>query len=108
MVIDSHCHILPPGFEQRRAELLARDATFATLFPKMSEAMATAESLVQSMEQSEICKAVVMGIGWTNIVLAREVNDYLIESVHLNPQRLHGFCSVNPASHIVVSNNICS
>lgn len=97
MVIDSHCHILPPGFEQRRAELLARDATFATLFPKMSEAMATAESLVQSMEQSGICKAVVMGIGWTNIVLAREVNDYLIEAVHLNPQRLHGFCSVNPA-----------
>ena len=97
MVIDSHCHILPPQFQQRRAELLARDVTFATLFAKKGAAMATAETLVHAMERAGVSRAVVMGMGWTDPALAREVNDYLIESVRRNPQRLTGFCSVNPA-----------
>ena len=97
MVIDSHCHILPPNFQQRRAELLARDVTFATLFAKNGTAMATAETLVDAMDRAEVSRAVVMGMGWTDPVLAREVNDYLIESVQQNPHRLTGFCSVNPA-----------
>ena len=97
MIIDSHCHILPPQFQQRRTELLAKDVTFATLFAKSSTTMATAESLVQAMDQSGVSRGVAMGMGWTDPVLARQVNDYLIESVQRNPQRLTGFCSVNPA-----------
>ena len=97
MVIDSHCHILPPQFQQRCAELIARDVTFATLLARTDSAMATAETLVQAMERAEVSRAVVMGMGWTDRALAREVNDYLIESVQRNPHRLTGFCSVNPA-----------
>ena len=97
MVIDSHCHILPPQFQQRHAELLARDVTFATLLAKSGTAMATAETLVHAMDRAGVSRAVVMGMGWTDPALAREVNDYLIESVQQNPQRLTGFCSVNPA-----------
>ncbi len=97
MLIDSHCHILPPQFQQRRAELLTRDVTFASLFAKPNAAMATAETLMQAMEQAGVSRAVVMGMGWTDPALAREVNDYIIESVRRNPDRLIGFCSVNPA-----------
>ena len=97
MVIDSHCHILPPQFQQRRAELIARDVTFATLFARTGSAMATADSLVQATERAEVSRAIVMGMGWTDQALAREVNDYLIESVQRNPHKLTGFCSVNPA-----------
>ena len=97
MTIDSHCHILPPQFQQRRAELLARDVTFATLFAKRGAATASAETLVQAMERAGVSRAVVMGMGWTDPELAREVNDYLIESVLRHPRQLTGFCSVNPA-----------
>ena len=97
MVIDSHCHILPPEFQERRAEILARDLTFATLFAKGDTVMATAETLVHAMDRAEVSRAVVMGMGWTDPALAREVNDYIIESVQRTPQRLTGFCSVNPA-----------
>ena len=97
MVIDSHCHILPPQFQQRRAQLLARDVTFATLFGKTGTAMATAETLIEAMDRAEVSRAVVMGMGWTDRALAREVNDYLIDSVRRYPLRLAGFCSVNPA-----------
>ena len=97
MIIDSHCHILPPGFQQRRDELLARDTTFATLFAKPNAPMATAEALVTVMDQAGVSRAVVMGMGWTDQALAREVNDYIIESVDKLPDRLTGFCAVNPA-----------
>ncbi len=96
-VIDSHCHILPPGFAHRRAELLARDATFATLFPEAGATMATAEALIDAMDRARVSRAVVMGMGWCDRTLAEEVNDYIAESVARFPDRLSGFCSVNPA-----------
>ena len=97
MLIDSHCHILPTGFQQRRAELLARDTTFAALFARTDALMATAETLITAMDQAGISRAVVMGMGWTDKALAQEVNDYIIESVARHPDRLTGFCAVNPS-----------
>ena len=97
MVIDAHCHVLPPGFQERRARLLARDATFATLFAKRTAAMATAEELIEAMDQAEVSRAIVMGMGWTDQDLAREANDYILEAASKYPDRLTGFCSVNPA-----------
>jgi predicted TIM-barrel fold metal-dependent hydrolase len=97
MVIDSHCHILPPGFEQRRAELVARDATFATLFSRPGAPMATAEALIDAMDRAQVSRAVVMGMGWCDRALTEEVNDYIVESAARYPDRLSGFCSVNPA-----------
>jgi hypothetical protein len=96
-VIDSHCHILPPGFEHRRVELLARDATFATLFPQAGSPMATAEALIAAMDRDRVSHAIVMGMGWCDQALAEEVNDYIAESAARYPDRLSGFCSVNPA-----------
>ena len=97
MVIDTHCHILPPDFQHRRAELLSRDATFGSLFAKADSPMATAEDLISAMDQAEISHAVVMGMGWTEPELAREVNDYIIESVDRHRDRFTGFSAVNPA-----------
>ena len=97
MVIDSHCHILPPSFDQRRSELLARDKTFASLFTRPDSPMASAESLVEEMDLNGIDRSVVMGMGWTDPDLAVEANDYIIQSVEGNPGRLAGFCSVSPA-----------
>ena len=96
MVIDSHCHILPPDFPQRRADLLNRDATFASLFSNPQAPMATAERLIASMDRDGVERAVVMGMGWTDPSLAREVNDYIIASVARSPARLTGFCSASP------------
>ncbi len=36
-------------------------------------------------------------MGWSNPEVAREVNDYLLESAERYPHRLVAFCSVNPA-----------
>lgn len=97
MIIDFHCHILPPDFPGRHDELARRDATYATLFPEKGARMATAESLLGAMDHSGIDHSVALGFGWTDPSVAREVNDYLIESVKGRSRRLTGFCTVNPA-----------
>ncbi len=97
MVIDAHCHILPPSFGGRRAELAQRDATFAALLSNPNARIASAEDLLTAMDRDGIERAVVMGMGWTDHQVAVEANDYIIQAVADNPGRLTGFCSVNPA-----------
>jgi predicted TIM-barrel fold metal-dependent hydrolase len=97
MVVDGHCHILPPSFAQRRRELMARDATFAALFPSPKARLATTEGLLAAIDEAAVAQAVVMGMGWSDPELAREANDYLAQAVARYPDRLTGFCSVNPA-----------
>ncbi|MCH7736569.1 MAG: amidohydrolase [Chloroflexi bacterium] len=97
MVIDAHCHILPPSFSDRRAEIAQRDATFAALLSEPNATIASAEDLLAAMDRDGVERAVVMGMGWTNHQVAVEANDYIIQSVADNPSRLTGFCSVNPA-----------
>jgi hypothetical protein len=97
MIIDAHCHILPASFPPRLAALRRQDATIASLFPVANPRMATAEGLIDAMNAAGVDRAVVMGLGWRTLEVAREVNDYLIESVDRFPERLTGFCSVNPA-----------
>ncbi len=113
MIIDFHTHIYPEWLRDHREEYLDRDATFAELFadpsPDLSgrvstskassdkAKMATAEDLVRAMDEDGVDMSVVMGIGWTDHGLARDVNDYIIDSVARYPDRLAGFAGVSPA-----------
>ena len=97
MIVDFHTHILPHGFQQHREDYLRRDATFAALFSSPKSKMTTVEQLLEVMERAGVDVAAVMGYGWTDADVAREANDYLLESASRYPQRLVAFCSVNPA-----------
>ena len=97
LVIDAHCHILPPSFRDRRDEIAQRDATFAALLSSPNAAIASAEDLLSAMDRDGVERAVVMGMGWIDQDLATEANDYIIQAVADNPSRLTGLCSVNPA-----------
>ena len=97
MIVDAHCHILPPSFAGRREELAARDATFAEILANPSARIAGASRLLKAMDRDGVDHAVVMGMGWSDFDVAVEANDYLIEAVCANQDRLTGFASVNPA-----------
>ena len=97
MVIDAHCHILPPCFGGRHRELAARDATYAALFPRAGGRVADAEGLLSAMDAAGVDSAIVMGFGWTDAALAAEVNDYLLDVAAAHPGRLTALASVNPA-----------
>ena len=97
MVTDFHTHIFPPWSPDERLRHLARDATFHELFADPGARTATADDLLQAMDEDGVEGAVVLGIGWTDQGLAREANDYIIESVNRYPERLVGFGGLNPA-----------
>ena len=97
MIVDFHTHIFPPSLRENRSQYLERDATLAALFADSGASMVTAEELVAAMDVAEVDVSVTLGLGWTSQEIAREVNDYLLESAARYPQRLVPFCSVNPA-----------
>ena len=86
MIIDFHCHILPPEFRVRHWELAAQDATYAALFPDAGGRIADVDSLLRDMDATEIDHAVVMGFGWTNQAIARMANDYLVGASTAHPR----------------------
>ena len=97
MIVDAHCHILPPSFAERRRDLAARDATFAAILANPAARIAGAPELLRDMARDGVDHAVAMGMGWTDYEVAAEANDCLIEAVADNPSRITGFASVNPA-----------
>lgn len=96
-MIDFHTHVFPPWTPEQRRRYLERDATFGELYASPRAKLATAEDLLRAMDEDGVEVAVVMGIGWTDVGLAREANDYIIEAVRRHPGRLVGFAGVNPA-----------
>lgn len=96
MIIDSHVHVFPPSFRERREELVRRDATFRELYSNPKAVMASVGDLMDAMDAAEVDAAVAVGIGWQDIELAREANDHLAEAIANSNGRLIGFCAVNP------------
>ena len=97
MIVDFHTHIHPPELRDRRSSYLDRDATFRELYADARARLAGAEELIDSMDEHGVDVSVVMGAGWSDIGLARESNDYIIDSVRRFSGRLAGLASVNPA-----------
>ena len=97
LVIDFHTHIFPSWLRDRRDRYAERDSTFGELYADPSARIATAEDLLQAMDDDGVDRSVAMGIGWTDPGLAREANDCIIESVRRYPDRIVGFAGVNPA-----------
>ena len=97
MIIDSHVHVYPPSFRERREELSRRDATFRALYADPRAVLATADDLLIAMDEAGVDVAVAVGIGWTDPGVAREANDYLVECTARSDGRLLAFGSVNPA-----------
>jgi predicted TIM-barrel fold metal-dependent hydrolase len=98
MIIDFHTHIFPPRIKKNRNKYIDSDSCFAILYSEKKARLATAEELIDSMDRDGIDVSVVLNIGWTTHELCVETNDYILESIARYPQRLIGFCSVQPRS----------
>ena len=96
MIIDFHTHIVSPRLKHRREKLTETDETFKELFSSSKAVMASCEDLIEAMDVAGIGKSVVLGYGWCDLQIAKENNDYIIQSYKKFPERLIPFCSVNP------------
>ena len=99
MIIDFHCHIFPPQIKKNRRQYVESDPCFAMLYSKSSARLATADELIASMDKNGVDISVILNIGWTTHELCVETNDYILESIAGYPDRLIGFCSIQPLSY---------
>jgi predicted TIM-barrel fold metal-dependent hydrolase len=96
MKIDVHVHILAPDFIKDIRKNLDRDAHFKLLHDNPKAKFATAEDVLENMEKTGIDKSVVFGFSCLDPGMAREANDYIIETVKRYPDRFIGFAIVPP------------
>ena len=96
MIIDFHTHIVPPQVKENRSYYVKQDPCFATFYSNPKAKLITAEELIASMNQAGIDRSVVLNIAWGSHELCRWSNDYIIDSINRYPERLIGFCSIQP------------
>ncbi len=99
MIIDFHAHVFPPQIKKNRNKYIDSDPCFAILYSKKDAKLATADELITSMDKAGIDISVILNTGWTTHELCVETNDYILESIARYPERLIGFCSVQPQSY---------
>jgi predicted TIM-barrel fold metal-dependent hydrolase len=97
MIIDFHTHIVPPEVKANRSHYNNVDRGFAAINGDPKSKLATAEELIGAMDKDEVDIAVALNYGWETHALCVQINDYILESIARYPERLVGFCTVNPA-----------
>ena len=98
MIIDFHTHVFPPRIKENRARYIRSDPLFASLYSDPKAKIATADDLINSMDQNGIDVSVILNGGWATHELCVEFNDYILESISRYPDRLVGFCTFQPQS----------
>lgn len=96
MIIDAHVHILPDRLRDNPDLVTAADPWFAACHSH-GERVASAESLVATMDEEGVDKAVCFTWPFAEPSLCAEGNDYLAAAVRRFPGRLVGFGVVQPA-----------
>ena len=98
MIIDFHTHVFSPRLKEDRNRYIESDPCFAALYSSPKAKVATADELIDSMDKEGIDVSVILNGGWTTHELCVETNDYILESITRYPERLIGFCTVQPQS----------
>lgn len=91
MIVDIHTHIFPPAFIARRDALVSREPRFAEIYANPRAQMATAPDLLASMDVAGVDYSVACGFWWSDVGLAREHADYLVESSRRSDGRILAF-----------------
>jgi len=96
MIIDFHTHVFSPRIKANRSRYAANDPSFALIYADKKARIATADELIESMDQNGVDISVIVNYGWTTHELCVETNDYILESLARYPKRLIGFCTTQP------------
>ncbi len=96
MIIDIHTHLFPGVIRDNRDNYFLDEPAFALLYRSPKARMIGAEDMIRSMDEHGVDMSVVFGFPWFNPETCRHHNDYILESTGRWPDRLKGFCCVNP------------
>jgi len=96
MLIDFHTHIFPESIRTQRQRYCTDDPAFGLLYASAKSRMVGADQLIAQMDTYGVDKAVTFGFPWCSPSTTKLHNDYIVEAVARYPDRLIGFCCVDP------------
>lgn len=97
MIIDFHTHIFPKAIRKNREQYYPFEPAFKLLYSSPNAKLVGTKKLIGSMNEQGVDKSVVFGFPWTDQDKIKTHNDYIMESVAKNPQRLIGLCCLGPS-----------
>lgn len=96
MIVDVHVHTFPGEIREGRERFFAGEPAFQLLYDSPKSKLVSAEEIVATMDDQGVDKSLVFGFPWRNPDTVTLNNDYVIEAVAKYPDRLMGFCCLDP------------
>ena len=97
MIIDIHTHAFPSAIRQARQRFFHNETAFELLYASPKSQLVGASETIAMMDAQCVDKSVIFGFPWRNADTFRRNNDYVLEAVTRYPDRLIGFCCLDPA-----------
>lgn len=96
MIIDIHVHAFPKDIREHRENYFDGEPAFRLLYDSPKSKLVSAGEIVAAMDAGGVDKSVIFGFPWRNAAFFRANNDYIIEALKRFPDRLIGFCCLDP------------
>ena len=81
MIVDIHTHVFPPWIIENRAKYIDKDLLFAELYSNEKAKLATADDVINAMDENGVDRSVILNLGWQEHKMCVETNDYILESI---------------------------
>jgi hypothetical protein len=96
MIIDIHTHIFPKKVQEQRNFFFDGEPAFKLLYENVKSTLVGVDQLIEAMDKDNVDKSVVFGFPWKHETYFKQNNDYVMEAVAKYPDRLYGFCCLDP------------
>jgi len=96
MIIDIHTHAFPSAIRQSRQDFFHDEPAFELLYASPKSLLVGAAETIAMMDAQGVDKSVIFGFPWRTADTFKRNNDYILEAVTRYPDRLIGFCCLDP------------
>ena len=96
MIIDFHTHIFPKEIRDNRKQHFPLESAFKLLYSPSNSKLVGARQIIEAMDAQGVEKSVVFGFPWKTAATFKKNNDYILKAVAKYPERLIGFCCLDP------------
>ncbi len=103
MIIDFHTHIFSKKIRGSREKYFFSEPAFKLLYRSPKSKLVGTSEIIRSMDEQGVDKSVVFGFPWKNSDTFRKENDYILDAVERYPDRLIGFCCLDPFSKFAIN-----